>query len=347
MRRGVPDRVPVWCQLSEGHIGAHGLANGRTPRNGEEGIVANCSLTKRYRFDALFLDSAGLRADKAPNGRDLNSMGLRWYDAGQRYEGDLEAIDPDRWPQEPWTWTADDFYGCRVARDIMGDGMHIGGWTPDAYSRAVNWFAVKGMSEAMLGMVADPERFEAIVNWFRPRVIAYALAQIRYGGVESICISCPYAGSSFISKAYYRRFVLPSIVDLAQALKSLGVFSYVHNCGFIGDRLETIADSGVDGIECMDPPPLGDVELADAKRRVGHRIFLRGNLDSVNILWRADEDTFVRNVRATIEAGKPGGGYILGSACSVAPEAPPERMERLVDMAEQWGVYALGTEGGK
>ena len=195
------------------------------------------------------------------------------------------------------------------------------------------------MSEAMLAMVADPERFEAIVNWFRPRVIAYALDQIQYGGVQSVHISCPYAGSSFISKAYYRRFVLPSIQDLAQALQPLGVFSYVHNCGFIGDRLELIADSGVDGIECMDPPPLGDVELADAKRRVGNRIFLRGNLDSVNILWRADEDTFVRNVRATIEAGKPGGGYILGSACSVAPEALPSRMERLVDMAEEWGTY--------
>ena len=339
MRRGVPDRVPVWCQLSTGHVQAHGLPNGRAPRNGEEIVEATCNLTRRYRFDGLFLGSVGLRPDKTPEGRDRDSMGLRWYEAGQRYEGDLGAIDPDRWPQEPWTWTADDFYGCRVARDIVGDDTHIGGWTPDAFSRAVNWFAVRGMSEAMLAMVADPERFEAIVNWFRPRVIQYTLDQIRYGGVRSIHISCPYAGSSFISKADYRRFVLPSIEDLARVLRPLGVFSYVHNCGFIGDRLELIAESGVDGIECMDPPPLGDVELADAKRRVGSRIFLRGNLDSVNVLWRADEETFVQNVRATIEAGKPGGGYILGTACSVAPDVPPKRMRHLFELLEEYGYY--------
>ena len=44
-----------------------------------------------------------------------------------------------------------------------------------------------------------------------------------------------------------------------------------------GDEHET-------GLGDLDPPPLGDVELADAVERIGDRIFIKGNIDSVNTL---------------------------------------------------------------
>ena len=37
--------------------------------------------------------------------------------------------------------------------------------------------------------------------------------------------------------------------------------------------------------------------------------------------------------------GKPGSGYILSSACSVAPHVKPERLKRLVELAEKHGRY--------
>ncbi len=59
---------------------------------------------------------------------------------------------------------------------------------------------------------------------------------------------------------------------------------YIHTCGDIGDRLELMADTGIDGIDTLDPPPLGSVDLDDAKRRVGDRVFFKGNIDPVNTL---------------------------------------------------------------
>ena len=41
----------------------------------------------------------------------------------------------------------------------------------------------------------------------------------------------------------------------------------------------------------MDPPPLGNTELKDAKARVGDKLFLKGNMDSVNVLLQATPES--------------------------------------------------------
>jgi len=89
----------------------------------------------------------------------------------------------------------------------------------------------------------------------------------------------------------------------------------------------------------MDPPPLGNVSLADAKKRVGNKLFLKGNIDSVNILLRGSDDEIEAAVKKCLADGMPGGGYILSTACSVAPQVPQERVRRLADLAEKFGHY--------
>ncbi len=52
-----------------------------------------------------------------------------------------------------------------------------------------------------------------------------------------------------------------------------------------------MAETGTDGIDTLDPPPLGDVHLADAKARVGDRLFLKGNLDPVGVVLLGTPET--------------------------------------------------------
>jgi uroporphyrinogen-III decarboxylase len=56
-------------------------------------------------------------------------------------------------------------------------------------------------------------------------------------------------------------------------------------------------------------------------------------------MLNADEQTFERAVEERIRIGKPGSGYILSSACSVAPHVKPERLKRLAELATQLGRY--------
>ncbi len=100
-----------------------------------------------------------------------------------------------------------------------------------------------------------------------------------------------------------------------------------------------MAEAGISGLECLDPPPLGRVELADAKRRVGQRLFIKGNIDPVNVLLRGDVGGVRDAARRTLEDGMPGGGYILSTACAVAPRTPPENVAALREVAEAFGRY--------
>jgi uroporphyrinogen-III decarboxylase len=66
----------------------------------------------------------------------------------------------------------------------------------------------------------------------------------------------------------------------------------------------------------------------------------KGNLDPVNEMLRADDAAFEDAVRERLRIGTPGSGYILSSACSVAPGVAPARLQRMVQLAEIHGRYA-------
>jgi len=135
----------------------------------------------------------------------------------------------------------------------------------------------------------------------------------------------------------YVDFVVPYERRVVDAIHKHGLPAYVHTCGKIGDRLDLMAETAVDGIDTLDPPPLGTVDLAKAKAEFGDRFFFKGNLDAVNEMLRADDATFEQAVRQRLTIGKPGSGYILSSACSVAPGVRPDRLRRMVDLAERYG----------
>jgi uroporphyrinogen-III decarboxylase len=334
MRREQPDRVPVWCLLSLEHIINFGTPDGAVPRTIEELVQAECRMAKAYHFDGTVIYLPG-----QPRAARVDA----WIEGALRSvpQGGpshiFEQADPESWERPESSWQMEDLYSSHLTREIMGDDVHVGGWVADGFSMALQWFPC--LEVALIATVQDPVRFQALVAYFNEQSAAWATTQVQLGGLESIQISSPYAGSSFISPAMYRRFVLPSVRRSAEAIRAAGGFSYLHTCGFISDRLEVFVETGVDGIECMDPPPLGDVTLAEAKRRVGGQLFLKGNIDSVNVLLHGDDETVDRTAAAAIRAGMPGGGYILSTACSVAPQVPPERVGRLWQLAEQLGRY--------
>jgi hypothetical protein len=92
-------------------------------------------------------------------------------------------------------------------------------------------------------------------------------------------------------------------------------------------------------IECLDPPPLGRVDLADAKKRIGGKFFIKGNIDPVHVLLSGSMELVREDARSRIATGKPGGGYILSTACSIAPRTPRENVCVLAEAAEAGGVY--------
>jgi uroporphyrinogen decarboxylase len=362
-----PDRVPVMCQMSIGHML---LQTGASPSrfwlsadDFAEGLLA---LRALYGFDGILVSLHGHAPDwdgrAASVSRGPEGERVRWKDGGETFfpADDLPVVHPagavvrpafDR--LDPASLPARIEYipvsqGLRFAIDPghafdavaavarrAGQEYSVHGEVTSPLDYVLDLF---GFEPAMLGFHDDPGRAAAFLGRFTDGIIAVAEGLIA-AGVEAVKISSPFAGAGFLSTAFYRAFVLPYEGRIARAIEARGVRAYIHTCGDIHDRLELMAGSGASGIECLDPPPLGRVDLEDAKRRVGGRIFIKGNIDPVHTMLAGDTALVRTDARRRIETGKPGGRFILSTACSIAPHTPRENVSVLADVAEEHGRY--------
>jgi hypothetical protein len=361
-----PDRIPVMCQMSFGHML---LQTGFSPVklwfSAEHFAEALLRLRKLYAFDGILLSLHGhppdwaKDADKIVSGKET---AITWRNQDQT------VFPPDDLPRHyPVKILAppclSDFDPETISESIQfipvsqglsfpihpqhkydvfdiiqkkaGKDYSIHGEVTSPFDYFLHLF---GFKQGLVHLFQDASKCQKILQRFTEGIKKIASGQIEHH-VDAIKISSPYAGSGFISPEFYQKFVLPFEEDIAKSIREQGIFVYTHTCGKISDRLEKMAESGVSGIECLDPPPLGDVRLSDAKRRIGHKVFIKGNIDPVNILLYGDKKTVEQDVKKRIEIGKPGGGYILSTACSIAPYTRKENIQLLSKAAKKFGLY--------
>jgi hypothetical protein len=123
-----------------------------------------------------------------------------------------------------------------------------------------------------------------------------------------------------------------------------GMMTIVHSHGRVSDFLERFVAMGTDGLNVLEPPPIGNVVLEEAKRRVGDRICLIGNIQ-YDDLARGTPDSVEKLVRESMRQGAPGGGFIL---CPCASPYEPKLTQqastnfiRYLTAARRWGTYQL------
>lgn len=240
----------------------------------------------------------------------------------------LEPYEPDfdnYWPEYV-------FRNIDLVQSAAGDRLSVHSEVFSPFTQLMELF---GYSEALMHLIDHPDKCHAILAAYTRGTADLAVRQARRG-VDAVLISSAFAGAGFISPKQYEQFVMPYEAEVVRQVHAAGVPIYVHTCGNIGDRLERMADTGIDGIDTLDPPPLGSVDLADAKQRVGSRVFFKGNIDPVNTLLAKSRDEVRRDALWRLEVGSPGGGYILSSACSVSPRVKPENLTVLVEASEEF-----------
>jgi hypothetical protein len=130
---------------------------------------------------------------------------------------------------------------------------------------------------------------------------------------------CEQVAPPIFSPQTYREFVLPSFHEFCRRIHNAGGLLHVHCHNRLGALLEEVAAAGWDVTHPIEPPPMGDVVLADAKRRVGRDLCLEGNIE-IGELYGAPTETVVALVEQAMQEGKPGGGFIL--CPSASPHTP-------------------------
>ena len=156
-------------------------------------------------------------------------------------------------------------------------------------------------------LLDEPERVKPIL---RPMPGAADLRPARRGGVDAVLISSAFAGGGFISPRQYASSCCPTKPKSCGGSRPSAC--YTHTCGDIGDRLEWMADTGTDGIDTLDPPRWR-VDLADAKQRVGDRVFFKEISIPSTRCWRDAGLVYADAIRR-LEIGSRSNGFILSSA---------------------------------
>jgi hypothetical protein len=136
-----------------------------------------------------------------------------------------------------------------------------------------------------------------------------------------------------LSPKVFGEFVLDDDKVIVDAIHEEGLVTVFHVCGRSAALLELMADTGADGIETLTPPSAGgDAELGEAKRRVGHRVCLRGGFDQ-HVLARGDGEEIATTVRACLDDASEGGGYILGPTGFLTHEVTPRALRAFFEAA--------------
>jgi hypothetical protein len=129
------------------------------------------------------------------------------------------------------------------------------------------------------------------------------------------------------------------IVELAHAH---GCLLYVHCHGFLNGVLDRFSDMGVDILHPIEAPPMGDISLAEAKRRVGDRVCLAGNIQIGDVM-DLEREQIVAQTRQAIQDAAPGGGFVLTLTATpferVLSRKTLNNLLAMIDTALAYGRY--------
>lgn len=229
----------------------------------------------------------------------------------------------------------------RVNREVdsFGERGMIRGTLPgfDVYGQPGCWqdaAVLFGVEKLILETFDDPEWVHSLLNILLERKKHFVQSMegarfdlVEYGGGD--------ASSTVISPKIFEQFVAPYDAELIELAHRAGQRVVYHTCGGMMPILEMIAGMNPDAMETFTPPAMGgDVDLREAKKRIGHRICMVGGFDQFHYLKDCTRKETKHEVRRCFEEAGEGGGFILAPSDHFF-DADVELIESYVDEARK------------
>ena len=218
---------------------------------------------------------------------------------------------------------------------VDGDGI-VAPWLPDCPFN--QGFFLRGLEEMLIDAKTNFPFYDRLMR-FRLRQSLTLLPEVIASRADLGCVGGNVGNARLVSRSFYDRLILPYDQAYIRAVESAGLPVLFHNCGYAMPFLESYVETGCRAFESLTPPPNADGDLAEAKRRVGKDLVLVGNLDQINLLRVGSRDEIERATRATVEAGKPGGGFVLSTADHLYDETPIDNLRWAIEAAIEVGAY--------
>ncbi len=207
---------------------------------------------------------------------------------------------------------------------------------PPSPLKMLHWLA--GPERTVYFMVDHPnEIMELVVIYERKRL---ELVKKAASFPDSLVfVSGDNMDSMMYSPSIFQCFCGHSFQQVAEILHENGKLLFTHACGRLSRIIKLCQDSGVDGIEGMAPPPLGDLGFDDARELLGPSFVLQGGMTCVEEeLDGTDSRERIFHRVAELFADLPDKkAFIFGSGCCPGPRAKHDNLIALRDACWKYG----------
>ena len=295
----------------------------------------------RYDLDAAILFSDILTVP------DAMGLGLYFADGeGPKFERPLREeweiralVAPD--PNDRLRYVMD---AVSEIRRALGNSVPLIGFSGSPFTLAcymIEGGASDDFRRVKTMLYERPDLLHHVLAVTTTAVTDYLNAQIE-SGVQAVMIFDTWGGA--LSHRAYREFSLDYLRRIVDGLireQDGGVVPSIVFTKGGGQWLEDIAAIGCDAVG-LD----WTTSLAQARRRVGDRVALQGNLDPM-VLFASPEVVAAeaRRVLDDFHSGGPGGGHVFNLGHGISQYSPPDHVSALVDAVHGHSRVLHGKAG--
>lgn len=160
----------------------------------------------------------------------------------------------------------------------------------------------------------------------------------KHGGLDgwALCSDYCFNTGPFFSPAWFDDFITPYLADLIRGYRAQGFYVIKHTDGNIMPILDRLLLGEPHALHSLDPQ--GSVDLADIKRRVGHKVCLIGNVNC-GLLDTGTDEECIASVRYALQQGMPNGRYIFSTSNCIYTGMRLDRYHLMLDIWRKEGNY--------
>jgi len=252
-----------------------------------------------------------------------------------------QLADYEFWPSPDWFDYAPVYAEAKAVRDrgrvvaFMGDRLN-------RFAQLKPAMYLRGIDQALMDMLVEPEIFEEITSRLRKFYTEYLtrILEAARGTIDILVTGDDFGqqGGTLCSVALWEQRLRAGFEGYIKIAHQAGVPVMHHTCGSIYRLLPKFVECGLDILQALQPGT-AEMDFKKIKTEFGDRICFQGAISIQRALPFGTPADVRKEVRERIEALAPGGGYIISTSHNIQGDTPVENVLALIKAYDEFGSY--------
>jgi len=243
-------------------------------------------------------------------------------------EEDVKRFDPPNPETDglmPWHLETLKLFAKR--KEEFGDNLHFIHANGPGEVATYLW----GMTQFLTDVSLQAVLMKTLLEKVTETIIAWLTAQSKsLNDTQAMLITDDVAG--MLSPEMYKEFLFPHHCYIREKFKNL---IYVFHCDTKLDHIvEFLPEIGIDVYQ-VGPT----TNLATAKKKIGKKVCLMGNIDGIKVMQDGDVELVKKAAEECLNNAMAGGGYLLSAGGGMNENTSEENVKALIGVAKSKGSY--------